>query len=159
MAETLNLEALQRVEKQLHDIENSEIASAKAVLNAKIAAAKEELNVRKKIVNELAKMGMAATKAEQDARLKADLNSTVSLFSEFENDSILKKDSDGRKRSLEILHCDSVPDIVEKCTGFERELLDAGDFVPVFYKNSYLVAYDDNDDIIYDPFSGSVYLA
>jgi len=88
--------------------------------------------------------------------LKADLNSTVSLFSEFENDSILKKDSDGRKRSLEILHCDSVPHIVEKCTGFERELLDAGDFVPVFYKNSYLVAYDDNDDIIYDPFSGSV---
>lgn len=71
MAETLDLKALQRVEKQLHDIENSEIASAKAVLNVKLSAAREELNTRKKIINELAKMGMAATKAEQEARLKA----------------------------------------------------------------------------------------
>lgn len=85
-----------------------------------------------------------------------ELNSPAAVFGAFEHDENLIKASDGKKRSQEIMECATVAEVVEKCTAFERELLDIGAFVPVFYKSCYLVASDDNDDIIYDPFSGAV---
>ena len=54
------------------------------------------------------------------------------------------------------------------CSSFSRLILGTGDspltvpfyekcgFVPVFYKNSYLIYHDDNEDIFFDPFTGAV---
>ena len=88
--------------------------------------------------------------------LKGDMSSAYSVFRNFESDECLKSASDGVNHFAEILKCTSVSETAEKCTAAERAILDKNGFVPVFYKNSYLVADKDNEDIFFDPFTGAV---
>ena len=46
--------------------------------------------------------------------------------------------------------------LVDSYAAAEKALLEQYGFIPLFYKNSYIVANKDNEDIIYDPFTGSV---
>ncbi len=55
-----------------------------------------------------------------------------------------------------ILTCSSVDKLVEKYSEAEKAIVDTYCFVPIFYKNSYLVANKANEDIIYDPFTESI---
>ena len=88
--------------------------------------------------------------------LKADMAIPASVFSCFENDKYLKENSDGKNHSADILRSASVPEELERCTAAEHELLEKCSFIPVFYKNSYLISHSDNEDIFYDPFTGAV---
>ena len=55
-----------------------------------------------------------------------------------------------------VLTCSSVDMLVEKYSEAEKAIVDTYYFVPVFYKNSYLIANKANEDIIYDPFTESI---
>lgn len=88
--------------------------------------------------------------------LKGDMASPVSVISCFETDARLKSASDGKVHSAEIMRAKTVAEELDKCTAAEREILEKCGFVPVFYKNSYLVSHSDNEDIFYDPFTGAV---
>ena len=88
--------------------------------------------------------------------LKGDMASPASVISCFENDGRLKNASDGKAHSSEILHSATVSEELEKCMAAEREILEKCGFIPIFYKNSYIVSHSDNEDIFYDPFTGAV---
>lgn len=66
---------LARLEENLHNIEKQEISSAEAVYKAKVELYKRELAEREqlqKTVNQkLVQLGIAASKEEQEARLKS----------------------------------------------------------------------------------------
>ena len=88
--------------------------------------------------------------------LKGNMASPVSVISRFEEDERLKSASDGKEHSSEIMRAATVSEELEKCTAAEREILKKCCFIPVFYKNSYIVSHSDNEDIFYDPFTGAV---
>ena len=46
-------------------------------------------------------------------------------------------------------------DLVEDCTAAENAILDHCGFIPVYYKNIYLIADSANEGIVYDPFTGA----
>ena len=47
-------------------------------------------------------------------------------------------------------------ELVEAYTSAEREIIGNYGFVPLLYKNSYLIASKDNEQIQYDPFTEAV---
>ena len=47
-------------------------------------------------------------------------------------------------------------DTVALCGSTEEMILASGCFVPLFYKNSYLLCTENNQDVVFDPFSGAV---
>lgn len=88
--------------------------------------------------------------------LKADFNSGLAVLNEFETEDCLKSAAGGLKCADEILKCPSAEELVNCYTKQEKAILEQYGFIPLFYKSSYLVADDDNEDIIYDAFTGSV---
>lgn len=58
---------------------------------------------------------------------------------------------------VEAMHSSSTVDhLVDSYSNAEKLIIDSYIFVPIFYKNSYLIANKANEDIIYDPFTESV---
>ncbi|MBO5163891.1 MAG: peptide ABC transporter substrate-binding protein [Ruminococcus sp.] len=55
-----------------------------------------------------------------------------------------------------LVSCDTAESLVEKYSEAEKLIIHSYCFVPVFYKNSYLIADRDNEDIFYDPFTEAV---
>ena len=88
--------------------------------------------------------------------LKADFNSGLAVFDEFDENECLKSAKGELNSSESILQCPSVTELVNSYAAAEKELLEQYGFIPLLYKNSYIVAKKDNEDIIYDPFTGSV---
>ena len=88
--------------------------------------------------------------------LKADFNSGLAVFGEFDENECLKSAAGDLKSSESILQCPSVTELVNSYTAAEKALLEQYGFIPLFYKSSYIVAKKDNEDIIYDPFTGAV---
>ncbi|WP_296781168.1 ABC transporter substrate-binding protein [Ruminococcus sp.] len=88
--------------------------------------------------------------------LKADFNSGIAVFDKFETVPCLRSAVGGQRVTEGIMNCLSVEDLVNNYTAAERNVLGQYGFVPLFYKNCYLVANKDNDDIIYDPFTGAI---
>lgn len=88
--------------------------------------------------------------------LKGDFNSGLAVFDEFEETDCLKSAAADLKCSDSILSCPSITELVNSYTAAEKNILGQYGFIPLFYKNSYIVANKDNEDIVYDPFSGYV---
>lgn len=88
--------------------------------------------------------------------LKADFNSGIAVMNEFETVDCLKSAVNGMKCAESILKCPSADELVNRYSQQEKAILEQYGFIPLFYKSSYLVADEDNEDIIYDAFTGSV---
>jgi len=88
--------------------------------------------------------------------LSADYPNGVSVIRQFEKNDFLRNDASEIKLSDALIRCKDINELVEKYTDAERFILEEYTFIPLFYKNVYLVAYKDNEDIFYDPFSGAV---
>lgn len=88
--------------------------------------------------------------------LKADFNSGLAVFGEFDENECLRSAKGDLNSSESIMQCPSVNQLVDSYAAAEKALLEQYGFIPLFYKNSYIVANKDNEDIIYDPFTGSV---
>ena len=88
--------------------------------------------------------------------LSGDVNTPLSTIAQFEMKKELSAASGGKKRLDELMRCGSVSETVEKLSAAERGILENYGFIPVFYKNTYLIMDKDNEDIFYDPFTGAV---
>ncbi|MBQ6211397.1 MAG: peptide ABC transporter substrate-binding protein, partial [Ruminococcus sp.] len=88
--------------------------------------------------------------------LKAKMNSGLSVIKAYEDTPCLQYTLPEEKISDSIKNIPTASELVESYTAAEKKLIDTCGFVPLFYKNSYLIADRDNEDIIYDPFSGAV---
>ncbi|SHM87609.1 oligopeptide transport system substrate-binding protein [Ruminococcus flavefaciens] len=88
--------------------------------------------------------------------VKGDFNSGLAVLDKFRNEECLKKAAGEGFNTENVLKSSSVTELVNNYTAYEKALLERFGFVPLFYKSSYLVAKEDNEDIIYDPFTGSI---
>jgi len=88
--------------------------------------------------------------------LKGKLNSGLSVMEEFTVEKCLDKIPGKEGMMDKLLNCGTVAEAVEAYTSAERDIISGYGFVPLFYKNAYLVSEKDNEDILYDPFSGAV---
>lgn len=88
--------------------------------------------------------------------LKGDFNSGVSVLSQFQKKSCLEKSGGSAEITDSVRKCGNASELVSAYTEAEKEILGEYGFIPMFYKNSYLVAGDENEDIILDPFAEAV---
>lgn len=88
--------------------------------------------------------------------LNADYDSGISVIEQFEKNDCLKYSSDGSAVTDRIRKCADISELVDCYCAEESGILDSYVFIPLFYKNSYLIMQDDNEDIIYDAFTGSL---
>ncbi len=87
--------------------------------------------------------------------LKGNYNNGLSVIEQFKENNCfnnIKVD----KIIDEIRHCADVSELIDCYCTQESKILDSYVFIPLFYKNSYLIMNDDNEDIIYDPFTESI---
>lgn len=88
--------------------------------------------------------------------LKGCCNSGISTFEALsecrytEASAKLKENIDNMKK------CAASSDLVELFSNAERQAVQEYSFIPVFYKNEYLISSKECDDIIFDVFSGAV---
>lgn len=80
----------------------------------------------------------------------------ISVIREFEKTKCLSGAVPEEKFTPNLMCCNSAEDVIDAYTASERQIIESGLFIPLFYKNSYLIAYSDNEQIIYDPFSEAV---
>lgn len=88
--------------------------------------------------------------------VKAKSANAVSVIREFEKTKCLAKTVPEEKISPSLRSSNSVEEIIQSYTSAEKTITDSYMFIPLFYKNSYLIAYKDNEQIIYDPFAEAV---
>lgn len=88
--------------------------------------------------------------------LKGDFNSGVSVLSQFQKISCLEKSGGSAEITDSVRKCGNASYLVSAYTEAEKQILGEYGFIPMFYKNSYLVAGDENEDIILDPFAEAV---
>ena len=88
--------------------------------------------------------------------LKGDFNSGIAVMNEFDTVDCLKSAVNDMNCAENLLRCPSAEELVNRYSQQEKAILDQFGFIPLFYKSSYLVADEDNEDIIYDAFTGSV---
>ena len=88
--------------------------------------------------------------------LAADCSGGISFIKAFEERDCLKNKVSDTGLSDTLMKCTSINELVEKYRTAEKLILDELIFVPIFYKNSYLITGVDNEDIGFDPFTGAV---
>lgn len=87
--------------------------------------------------------------------VKANYNSGLSVLEQFAKNECFENIKTDELIE-EIYKCADVSELVNHYCNQESKILDTYEFVPLFYKNSYLVMNDDNEDIIYDPFTEAI---
>lgn len=88
--------------------------------------------------------------------LKGDLCSGLSVISQFEVENCLKLMAGDTGFTEKILKCSDVSSLVDTYTEIEKNIINGLSFIPLFYKNAYLVSSKDNESLIYDPFTGAI---
>ncbi|MCQ2460469.1 MAG: peptide ABC transporter substrate-binding protein [Ruminococcus sp.] len=89
--------------------------------------------------------------------LKSNSSSGLSVVRKFENTRCLSY-ALGEDNTLaeNIMKCPSASSLVDVYSDTERAILSEFGFIPLLYKNCYLIANSDNEEIYYDSFSGAV---
>ncbi len=88
--------------------------------------------------------------------LKGKAATGSAVIRELEESAVCGEVPEIKAASESVLTCSSVDMLVEKYSEAEKAIVDTYCFVPIFYKNSYLIANKANEDIIYDPFTESI---
>jgi len=88
--------------------------------------------------------------------LRGDYNSGLAVIEQFAENDCISYSVNGIELADKIRKCSDVSELVDCYCNQESEILDGYGFVPLFYKNSYLVMNEDNEDIFYDAFTGAV---
>lgn len=88
--------------------------------------------------------------------LKGDIGSGISVIGKFEKIDCLKSAAGNASFTEDILRCADISSLVESYTSAEKTITGGYGFIPLFYKNAYLVSSNDNESLIYDPFTGSI---
>ena len=80
----------------------------------------------------------------------------ASVIGRFENDPYLSYVLGEEKLTPQLRSCADASGLVEVYSAAERAIVDSCGFVPLFYRNSYLIAKRDNEGIQYDPFTEAI---
>lgn len=88
--------------------------------------------------------------------ITANYNSGVSFLDSFSDNPYFKISDDNIHAVKQLDHISNSSDYVKSFKDIEQKILNECCFVPVFYKNTYLVMKKENEDILYDAFSKSV---
>lgn len=88
--------------------------------------------------------------------LKAKYNSGISVIDQLALFKYAQINGDTKKELNKIHSCANSADLVKKFSNAEKVILEEYNFIPIFYKNSYLIAESENADLLFDPFSGAV---
>ncbi len=88
--------------------------------------------------------------------LTADFASGLSFIEKFENTPCLKNKFSDAGLSDTLMSCANDDELAVKYAEAEELLLSDYRFIPIFYKNSYLIFKSGNENISYDAFSGAV---
>lgn len=88
--------------------------------------------------------------------LKGSYNSGLAVIEQFAQNDCLGHYVNGNEIADKVRRCTDVSELVDCYCNQESTILDGYGFIPLFYKNSYLVMNRDNEDIIYDAFTGAV---
>lgn len=88
--------------------------------------------------------------------LKGDLCSGLSVIGQFEKNDCLKEAAGKALFTEAILKCGDISSLVEEYTNAEKTIIGGFGFIPIFYKNAYLVSSSDNESLIYDPFTEAI---
>ncbi len=88
--------------------------------------------------------------------LKGQIATGSSVIRELENSPVCKDVLREDSLTTELMSCETADALVEKYAEAEQFIIHSYRFIPLFYKNSYLIADKDNEDIIYDPFAEAV---
>ncbi len=88
--------------------------------------------------------------------VKAKSADIISVIREFEKTNCLVNAIPEEKLSPSLMSSNSVDEILQSYITAEKTIADSNQFIPLFYRNSYLIAYNDNEQIIYDPFTESI---
>lgn len=88
--------------------------------------------------------------------LKGDLGSGLSVIGQFEKNDCLKSITGSTSFTETIMKCGDIQSLVNAYTSAEKAIIGSFGFIPLFYKNSYLISSRDNESLIYDPFTGAI---
>ncbi|MDE6784099.1 MAG: peptide ABC transporter substrate-binding protein [Ruminococcus sp.] len=88
--------------------------------------------------------------------LKGNLAIGRSVIRELENKSFFAPAVPEDGMTAPLASSSSPDELIEAYTEIEKYIIGTYRFVPLFYKNSYLISDKDNEFIEYDPFSGAV---
>lgn len=88
--------------------------------------------------------------------LKGKLGYGASVIGQFEAIPCLQYAVGEEQLTATLRSCPDITSLVEAYTDAERFIIDGCGFIPIFYKNSYLIANRDNEQIYYDPFTEAV---
>lgn len=88
--------------------------------------------------------------------LRGELGYGASVIGRFSSEPCLQYALGSEGEAPEVKKCADTNELVEAYTSAEREIIGNYGFVPLLYKNSYLIASKDNEQIQYDPFTEAV---
>ena len=86
----------------------------------------------------------------------ADYNSGISFLYQFSSNPYFDIKSDTKQSITDLSYIANAQDYVSAFSDTERDILNQYCYIPVFYKNTYLVMKSENTDILYEPFSQAV---
>ncbi|MGN0676287.1 MAG: peptide ABC transporter substrate-binding protein [Ruminococcus sp.] len=86
----------------------------------------------------------------------ADYNSGISFLYQFAKNPYFDIKDDTKQSITDLSYIANAQDYVSAFSDIERDILNQYCYIPVFYKNTYLVMKSENTDILYEPFSQAV---
>lgn len=86
----------------------------------------------------------------------ADYNSGISFLYKFSDNPYFSINDDTKQSVINLSGIADAQDYVIAFSDIERDILSQYCYIPVFYKNNYLVMKSENTDILYEPFSQAV---
>ncbi|MDD7185522.1 MAG: peptide ABC transporter substrate-binding protein [Ruminococcus sp.] len=86
----------------------------------------------------------------------ADYNSGISFLYQFAKNPYFDIKDDTKQSITDLSYIADAQDYVSAFSDIERDILNQYCYIPVFYKNTYLVMKSENTDILYEPFSQAV---
>jgi len=86
----------------------------------------------------------------------ADYNSGISFLYQFASNPYFSINDDTKQSVTDLSYIANAQDYVKAFQDIEKDILSQYCYIPVFYKNTYLVMKEENKDILYEPFSQAV---
>lgn len=88
--------------------------------------------------------------------VKGSYNSGIPVLEQFPGNKVIGISENASNEIGSLRTVAELTELPEKLSLTERHILEEFSFIPIFYKNSYLITNDTNEDIVYDAFSGAV---
>lgn len=88
--------------------------------------------------------------------LKGEYNSGVSVLEQLSECGHVQLSDEATSDIMALKACPNASEFADRFSSTEQKILNEFNFIPLFYKNSYLIMKKGNQDIIYDSFSGAV---